>query len=195
MLRILVVASVLVISPAFAGTFSTPHAVPTGEHAVGVEPEIYLTSGAGVGSNLRYTYGLSDLNNLNFILGTGTGPRRFRFGGNMTFDFFPDVEGQPGIGVALQGLYYRLADRGQLEVQVIPYLHKAFLTGKSDSEIEPYFSVPFGLGFSDGSYRSVTSLVIGSMFKGSEKVRTILELGIAVNNTETYLSAGVVYYP
>jgi hypothetical protein len=80
-------------------------------------------------------------------------------------------------------------------VQAMPYVHKTFFSAEKGTEIEPYFAVPFGLGFSDGNYRAITQFVIGGMFKSSEKVRTILEFGIALNNTESYLSTGVVYYP
>src|SRR4051812_7534452 len=77
-----------------AGVFDLPRFVHPGEFAIGIEPEIMLSNGSGVGVNLKYTHGLSDLNNLQIILGTGGGPRQLRFGGAMTFDFFPDLDKQ-----------------------------------------------------------------------------------------------------
>src|SRR5579885_2845546 len=136
-------------SLAEAGVFNTPQFVQPGEFALGFEPELTFTNGGGLAGNVRYTQGLSDLNNLNVIIGTGGGPRRFRVGGNVTFDFFPDIDKQPGIGLAVQGLYYRLhindVDSGQFELTGIPYIHKAFLS--NGYEIQPYFALPFGMSF------------------------------------------------
>src|SRR5271163_1229903 len=92
----------LAASLAQAGVVDTPQFVQPGEFALGFEPELTFTDGAGLAGNFRYTQGLTDLNNVNVILGTGGGPRRFRVGGNVTFDFFPDIDKQPGIGVAVQ---------------------------------------------------------------------------------------------
>src|SRR5205085_819364 len=109
-----------------AGIFNTPHFTPNGEFALGLEPEVVLTSGAGVGLNARFTLGVTDLDNASIILGWGSGPRQFRGGGNFTFDFFPDIEGQPGIGLATQAIYYRLPSTGVLELTLIPYIHKQY---------------------------------------------------------------------
>lgn len=177
---------------AFAGSFSLVHFVPAGEFALGLEPELILTHDAGIGVNVKYTHGITDLNNATVILGTGGGSRHFRVGTHLTFDFIPDLQGQPGIGIALQGLYYRLTNSGQLELTGIPYIHKTLVAG--DSEIEPFVTVPLGMAFSGGRYRAMSQLTVGSMFKTSEHVRTALEFGIAVNNTESYVSGGIVYY-
>jgi hypothetical protein len=183
--------------PAFAGVFNTPQFVQPGEFALGFEPEITFTNGAGLAGNFRYTQGLTDLNNLNVIVGTGGGPRRFRIGGNFTFDFFPDIDNQPGIGIAVQGLYYRLniagMDSGQFELTGIPYIHKAFKAA-GGYEIQPFFALPFGIAFNSGNYNGLTQAVIGVLYKQSEHVRFSTELGFNINHTETYLSAGVIYY-
>jgi len=157
-----------------------------------MEPEFILTGGAGIGANMRFTYGMTDLNNASLILGTGSGPRRFRVGGTFSFDVFPDIEGQPGIGIALQPLYQRLRVGSQVELTAVPYIHKELQSGTS--QFEPYFSIPFGMTFDSGNYRAQTSLVVGSLFKASEDVRYMLELGVAINNTESYFAGGVVYY-
>ncbi len=178
---------------AFAEVASTPHFVAPGEIALGFEPELTLTNGAGLGFNARYTQGLTDLNNMTLIVGTGSGPRRFRIGGNVSFDFFPDTAGQPGLGVAFQGIYWRLKDSGRLDVAAMPYIHKTIDT--PGGQIEPYFSFPFGLGFGNGSYQPVSSVVLGSMFKATSQLRYLVELGINVNHSESYVSGGIVYYP
>lgn len=176
----------------WAGVFSLPHFVPSGDFAIGVEPELTLTHGAGFAINLKYTHGISDLMNAGAILGTGSGPRRFRIGGNVSFDFFPDAEGQPGIGLALQGVFYRLKDSGSFEITTIPYIHKAFM--HSGNEFEPFLAIPFGIATGEGPSTALSSIVIGSLFKASEKTRFVLEFGVAINNTDSYIAGGIVYY-
>jgi hypothetical protein len=181
----------VIAGPAHAGVFNTPQFQPPGEWSLGLEPEFILTNGAGFGANLRFQQGLTELNTVNAIIGTGGGPRRFRFGGNLTFDFFPDVQGQPGIGLATQAIYYRVPGMGRLELTAIPYLHKTFATGGGD--VDPFFAVPFGMVFSEGRYQAISTVAFGASFKNSEHIRYIAELGVAVNNMESYLSGGVVY--
>jgi hypothetical protein len=175
-----------------AGVFNVPHFVNPGKFAVGLEPELTLTNGAGIGINAKYQQGLTDLTNFTAILGTGSGPRRFRAGGNMSFDFFPDLEGQPGIGVAVQAMYVRLVSAGQLELTGIPYIHKSYVN--KDQEIEPFFSFPVGMAFTGGNYKGTSQAVIGSFFKHDDHLRYVLEVGIAVSNTESYVSGGIIYY-
>jgi hypothetical protein len=198
----------LLASAASAGVFSTSRFVNPDSYSIGFEPELTLTGGAGVAGNLRFTAGLSDLTNVTAIVGSGDGPRRFRVGGNMAFDFFPDAEGQPGIGIAGQAIYYRVGaasappatpgqaqdspTSGMLELTAIPYVHKTFASGAG--EWEPFLAVPFGVAFVDGSYQAISTLALGSIFKLNENFRAVTELGVAINNTETYFSGGVVYY-
>lgn len=178
---------------AWAGVFHIPHFVEPGRFALGFEPELTLTNSAGIGANVSYTHGLNDLMNAMVVVGTGSGDRKFRLGAKTSFDFFPDIEGQPGIGLAASGIYYRLADAGQFELTAIPYIHKTFFSG--GNEVEPFFALPLGMGFSEGRYRALSSVVIGSTFKSTPSLRYILEFGIAVNNTDTYISGGVAYSP
>ena len=179
-------------TPAMAGVFDIYHFVAPGKSAAGVEPEVVLSNGAGVGANLKYTYGLNELSNVQAILGTGSGPRRFRIGGNMSFDFFPDVQGQPGIGLAAQVLYYRLPNTGVMEITGIPYIHKAYeMEGHT---VEPFAAVPLGVGFSDGNYFALSQFVIGGMFKATDSISYVAELGVDINHTESYVSGGMVYY-
>jgi len=174
------------------GTFSTPRFVQAGSWAAGAEPVVNLTGGTGVGANLRFTYGLNELNNVTAIVGGSTGGRGFRAGGNYTFDFFPDLEGQPGIGLALQSIYYFQGGTGLLDILGIPYVHKTFKSGKA--EFEPYLGIPLGIALSAGSYVFTAAANVGAIVKGTENFRFILELGVALANTDTYISGGAVYY-
>ncbi|MEK6578187.1 MAG: hypothetical protein AABZ55_03085 [Bdellovibrionota bacterium] len=193
--QIAVMGALLIVASckgASAGTFSLPHFVNPGEFALGFEPELSFTNGAGLSATARYTHGITEVINLTGALGTGGGARKFRVGTAGTFDLFPDIEGQPGIGLAAQAMYFRLAESGEFELTGIPYIHKSFITGKS--EIEPFLSIPLGWAFVAGNYKAVSTLSIGALFKTTENVRYVMEFGIAINNTESYLSGGVVYY-
>src|SRR5690606_22997870 len=120
-----------------------------------------LSDGAGLAANLKFAYGLGTLTNATAIIGTGSEPRKFRVGGNLVFDFIPDVENQPGIGVATQGIYYRrTADHGELVLEVIPYIHKAFRMN-GGNEVEPFVAFPFGGAFASGNYEGRATVVVG----------------------------------
>lgn len=195
-LALVVAASVAVVGPrgAWAGVFDLPRFVLPGNFAIGFEAEVPIQDGAGIGANFRYRHGLNDLLNVYGVLGTGTGPRQFRAGGGAVFDFFPDFEGQPGIGVAAQGVYYRLrGDIGFLELTVAPYIHKSFATG-GGWEVEPYFAFPFGLGFMSDEWSGVGTAALGGIFRNDTRLNYVFEIGIAVNNTPTYFSGGISYH-
>ncbi len=195
----LVLAAVLAAgfaSSATAGVFNLPRFVDTGKNAFGFEPEATLTNDGGVAGNVRYTQGISELSNLHGILGTGAGRRKFRVGAAITFDFIPDVDLQPGIGIALQSIYYRYrGDYGQMEVTAVPYIHKVFHSGKGD-RIEPFLAVPVGPAFRSGEYHWTTQVVLGAIYHpGNSATRFISEVGVNVNKTESYISGGILFQP
>ena len=178
--------------PSQAGVFNLPRFVPVNEFAIGIEPEVLLTSGSGVGVNLKYTHGISDFNNLQVILGTGGGPRQLRAGGAFTFDFFPDIDKQPGIGVAAQALFVQYPATSGLEVTGIPYVHKSFKTQHGD--FDPFLAIPIGLSLSSGSYQTLSTIALGTLFKHNEHLQSVFEFGIGLNTANTYFSGGLVYY-
>lgn len=186
----------LLISSVQAGVFNIPRFVEPGKNAVGLEPEVTLTNGGGAAANIRYTQGVTDLNNFHAILGMGTGQRKFRIGGAVTFDFFPDVDDQPGIGIATQAIYYRYkGDFGQLELAAVPYAHKVFYNGEGN-QIEPFLAVPVGPAFNSGKYQWQTQVVLGALFhKDNSALHFVGEVGVNVNKTESYVSGGILYQP
>jgi hypothetical protein len=179
---------------AFAGIFNTVHFVEPGKSAVGIEPEFTTSDGTGFGFNAKFTQGISELMDAAGFIGTGSGPRNFRIGGDIVWDFFPDIDRQPGIGLLTRAVYYRIPNTGRLDIFGAPYVHKAMMTSGKD-EIDPFFAIPIGEEFSEGTYRTTTQLVFGSMFKATEQLRYSLELGINLNYTETYISGGITFYP
>ena len=175
-----------------AGVFNLYHFLSPGAFGIGLEPELNMTGGASIGANIKYTQGLTDINNFTAIIGTGGGNRGFRFGGNFTFDIFPDVDKQPGIGIAAQAIYYRAGGVGLLELTGIPYVHKTFLS--TGNEIDPFLAIPIGYGFADGKYQALSSIAVGSRFKGNEFIHYFFELGFPINNANSYISGGLAYY-
>jgi len=176
-----------------AGVFNIPHLVSPGEFAIGIEPEVLLSGAGSLGLNLRYTQGISDMSNLVGIIGTGGGPRQFRFGGAYTFDFFPDLENQPGIGLAVQGLFVQTQTAGSYEFTGVPYVHKSFKT--TLGEIEPFLGIPVGIALSSsGTYQGIVNLALGSLYKHNENLRIVVEIGIGMANVSSTISGGVVYY-
>jgi hypothetical protein len=200
-LLLLCVAGALLPSLAHADVFNLPHFVPAGDFAIGLEPELVLSSGAGVGINARYTQGLADFFSLSGEIGTGSGPRRFRAGVDLNFDFIPDLPGQPGIGMAARAMYVRIPTpgttvgdvSGQLELTAIPYIHKAFATA-SGGTIDPFFSLPAGMSFLDGNYRALVTGVVGAMIQANEHFWYSAEFGIAINHTDSYFAGGITYF-
>ncbi len=177
-----------------AGIFNAPHFIEPGKMAIGVEPELTTSNGAGLAGNLKYSVGVTDFMDSAAIIGLGDGPLRFRLGFDLTFDIFPDVDRQPGIGLLTRAIYYRYPVSGELRILGAPYIHKAF-TLDDKSVLEPYVAVPAGFGFDNGTYHGLGQLVLGSMYQNMEKFRYNFELGINLGNAETYISGGITYYP
>lgn len=183
-------------STAEAGVFNMARFVDKGTNAFGFEPEAVMSNGGGIAANLRYSQGVTELNDVFGLVGTGTNVRNFRIGGGMTFDFIPDMENQPGLGVGLQGIYYRYKGGvGQLETSIVPYIHKNFGNGQGNF-IEPFLAVPFGPAFHSGKYDWLATVALGAIFhEDKSPVRFIAECGVNVNKTESYFSGGILYQP
>lgn len=177
-----------------AGVLNLPKYVAPEQFGMGIEPELTLTSGAGLGINARFQYGVGQMTNAHFWVGNGVGPRGFRVGGAISFDFFPDIEGQPGIGMAISGLYWRNAAGGRLDTTVIPYIQKTI--NSNDGAFTPYLAIPLGLAFTDAAtYAAISQVAVGSAFKLSERFTYFIEVGVGMTNSETYLSTGLMIYP
>lgn len=176
-----------------AGVFTTPTYLEPKEWAIGIEPELVLSNGAGFGGYARLQMGVNDLSNANFFVGAGSGPKGFRIGANMTFDLFPDNQDQPGVGVAFQAAHQAATAAGRFELQGIPYISKSVHTG--GGTLAPFLAIPLGLGFSDGTYSVVSSINVGASMKTNPRFRYVLEVMFGLKTEETAISGGLVYYP
>lgn len=178
---------------ATAGVFSIPHFVEPGEFSLGIEPEIILSQDSGLGMNGKYTQGISDLFELMGMVGGGSGAKNFRAGVAGIFDFFPDSEGQPGLGLAAQGVYARRRDVGRFDFTFTPYIHKLFSL-ENGNAIAPFAALPLGWGFKSDGVDWLTQFAVGTEFQFSQHFSAVVELGIDVSRTETYFSGGLVYF-
>lgn len=202
----LVLALVVAPGAAQAGVFNTSQFIGPDQWSLGLEPEVILSSAvrdsssAGAGLNIRYTRGLNELSNASLILGTGGGPRAFRAGGQITFDLFPDAEYDLGAGVATRLMYVRVPSgdapgesAGRTEVGAIPYLHKSF--GGGGVSFDPFLAFPVNLALAEGRYVTATLVAFGTAIRHSEKIQSVLEVGVNINHSESYVSGGVVIAP
>jgi hypothetical protein len=192
-----VIALVSTLLPeAQAGYFTLPHFLEQGENSAGFEPEVTFTNGGGVAGSIKYQHGLTDFMNGMLTFGTGTGRRRFRMGADFTFDFVPDVENQPGIGLVTGATYYKYDAFGRLEVSVGPYLHKIFKNGAGNS-VEPFLVIPIGPAFTTGQYEWQSAIVLGSIFAKTDEKRLsfVTEINVNLAHGETILSGGVSFKP
>lgn len=182
-------------SPAYAvGVFNIPHFVAPGQFALGLEPEAITSGGSGFGVNAVFTQGISDSTDVSAIVGSGTGDRRFRVGGNLVDDIIPDVEGQPGFGIAGQAVYYDMMDAGRLELTGIPYLHKNLVLDQNNDQVDPFLALPTGFAFSSGRYQVISNVAVGASFQNVDHLRYIFEIGVNLNHSDDYFSGGIVYY-
>ena len=185
------------VPAARAGVFNIPQFVEYKDWAMGVEPEFTLAtsspnSGTGFALNAKYTYGITPLSNLQIGIGPGSGKKGFRFGATYTFDLIPDLSGQLGAGVAFQAYYFSLRNSpAKVDTTVYPYLHKMF-TSASGLRVDPFLALPFGVSLGS-PVKPIWQLALGTSVKTSDHLSWIGELGLDLNNSDTYLSFGVSY--
>ncbi len=190
-----IIGLISLFKPSFgiAGVFNLPHLAAPGEFAFGIQPEFLMTPAVSAGVELRYVQGITDSANFTGILGTGSGSRQFRVGGAGTFDFFPDTGNQPGIGVAFQALLIQVNSVQTFEATAIPYVHKTF-SSSDYGNIEPFLALPVGLSLFQGTYQPLLTVAVGCIFLYNEHFRSVVELGLGLNQASTYLSGGLIYY-
>ena len=175
------------------GIFDRAHFVNSGSFAIGIEPEVVFSNPATVGAQVHYRHGIDDLINVFAAAGFVSDPRMFRAGGGVLFDFFPDVEGQPGIGIATHGFVYQQQPSVLLELAAIPYIHKSFKTG-GGHEIEPFVALPFGVNYFEREFLPTFTVTVGTYYSPIEHFRFTFELGVAVNNASSHIAGGVTYF-
>lgn len=178
-----------------AGVFDLASFDDPGDWSVGLEPELILGNQTGAGINLKPRYGANDLMNIEGVVGTGSGARRFRLGGIVDFEWFPDYEKQPGIATPVFLEYYRTENSGVTTLGVKPMLYKTF-GDDNGAEYTPFIAFPMGWNVIDSTFHGFTQLAIGSLFcmPDVDHWKFTLEAGFDVNNSYSYISGGITFF-
>lgn len=176
-----------------ASVFQIPHYLEPGEFLIGVESTVHLVTGSGVSGQVRGGFGLTDSLGAHVLVGHGNGPTEFRAGGGVTWDMVPDIDSQPGIGLSTIFVYAqrRAPSPQRFDALLIPYLHKSF--GSGTDSVDPFISVPFGLSYDSTGTVFQSFVSFGGAFPISSGWSLIVEMAVAIVESESYVSGGLTY--
>lgn len=192
MRKILLCLLSLLPAAAYATVFDAADILPSNSGAISAMGEILLSDPTSEGVELHGRYGLSDDWNVSAILGTGTKEKNFRFGGQGVFNLLPDWEGQVGLSFLGKALYLRRYEKGGLQTQVGPVVHKRF-KGWGGWPANVHAGFLWQLEARSGGTASGTQFVVGSDFDiaGSSAMYMTTELGIKIARTDSYILLGI----
>jgi hypothetical protein len=179
---------------AFAGVFDLPSFIEEGQWSVGAEAEAAVSGGTGLGVNFKPRYGVNDLLDIQGLIGTGTGARKFRIGFTADFEWFPDYESQPGLATPLFIEYYRIDEDGLLSFGAKPMIYKTFQA--DGSEFTPFVALPVGWNLRNSNAPLFVQMALGSLFKphGTDHFKFSFEGGFDIKDSYSYISGGVTYF-
>ncbi len=197
-------SALLAVFAAFAGTQLVSHqaqayfsTIDTGEliapdkYQVSLEPQLIFNRYEGFDIVGRVDTGLTEATGLRGILGFGK--VNFQIGGMYKWVPFPDVAGQPAIGLDAGVILARIDENTEFNVRLHPLISK-----RLESEIGdfvPYASLP--LGVSVRKEKTVVPLQIagGTEFRplNLPRISFFAELGININEAFSYVSLAAAY--
>lgn len=194
----LAVTSALGATPlplARAGVFDLPAFIEPGHVSLGLEPEVALNHGVGLSGNLKPKLGINDLMNAELTLGTGVGERRFRAGGTLDLEWFPDVGRQPGVATPLSIQFINLKTGSDIQFFATPLIYKTF-PGQGPVSYTPYLGLPLGWAANDGILRGFTQVALGTMIQTTsvDRLKFNVEVGFNIHKSYSYISGGLVFY-
>jgi hypothetical protein len=189
------VAILLFCGSAQAGVFDLPAFLEPGRVSLGLEADVALTEGAGAAANFKPRLGISDFLNLQAIVGTGTGDRRFRLGGTLDIEYFPDVSWQPGLATPITFLYTRFRNAGNAALFVTPLIYKTFHS-RDGVGFTPFIGLPIGWNARQSTLRGFTQISVGTMFvpRNLASWRFSAEAGFNLHQSYTYISGGLTFF-
>lgn len=192
---ILGVFSLLIDVPiATSGVFDLPSFVEPGKWSVGAESEVIISKGAGAGINIKPRYGLNNFLNLEGLIGISGSSRGFRLGAIADFEWFPDVDKQPGIATPFSVTYYRYDGDDLLSLGPMPLLYMSF---KGDGiDFTPFIAIPIGWNVYNKKADGFVQIALGTMFRvpESEKFQYVVEAGFDVTHSYSYIAGGATYF-
>jgi hypothetical protein len=181
---------------ASAGVFDLPSFLEPGRFSLGAEADIAVSNGTGAAANLKPRFGLSDFLNIQGILGTGAGERRFRLGATLDVEYFPDVGNQPGLASPVTLLYTRQSFGNNWTLSFQPMIYKTF-HGTDSVAFTPFVALPVGWNAQSDTLRGFTQIAFGTLFAPSNmtKVKFTAEAGFNLHQSYSYIAGGVTFFP
>lgn len=179
------------IPSAHATVFDAADILPQNSGAVSAFGELLLSDPSSEGIEAHGRYGLTDDWNVGAILGTGTKEKNFRFGGEAVFNLLPDWQGQVGLSFLGKALYLRRYDKGGLQTQIGPMVHKRF-SGWGGWPANVHAGFLWQFEARSGDVSSGSQVVLGSDFDIGEKSRYYMttELGVKIARADSYILIG-----
>lgn len=176
---IVIFVFILGVQTTSAGIFQTAGALRRGHWGVGLEPVI-ITEPSDFVFFLHGGYGIAYSKDLRFKLGIGG--ENLYFGSEFKADLLPDRPGQPGISTIL-GLH----TNGDIGFDF------AFIVSNHFRAIAPYLAVDGNIELLDENTSLPINLVLGSKFYLTRKKYFLIEVGLDIHESSSYLSGGLLW--
>ena len=179
------------IPTAHATVFDAADILPENSGAVSAFGELLLSDPSSEGIEVHSRYGLTDDWNVGAVLGTGTKDKNFRFGGEGVFNLLPDWQGQVGLSFLGKALYLRRFEKGGLQTQIGPIVHKRF-TGWGGWPANVHAGFLWQFEARSGDVSSGSQVVLGSDFDIGAKSRYYMttEIGVKIARSDSYILVG-----
>jgi hypothetical protein len=177
---------------AFFTTLDTGEVIQPEHYRAMLMPQLIFDKIEGTNVLAAFDTGIAEDQQIRGFLGIGE--IDFQVGANYKWVPFPDVEGQPAIGLIGGIQWMKIADDNLLSLRVGPLVSKKVETEVGD--FTPYASLPIGLT----DYKNSTYMPI--QFAAGTEWRTLqfdqltfmTELGLNITKAYSYLALGVLYY-
>lgn len=197
MTKIIAAFSILFLtSPTWAyySVMSTGEILPEGQYTLTGETQFVTSDPSGVNIAGRFESGINEASGFRGEFGVGT--TDLFLGALYKFVPYPDIEGQPAVGLNTGLIYASDAGVNEFTLRFEPLASKKF--GTSFGHLLPYASLPVGLKhLTKGDDRNDVAIqVVGGVeialnrWKG---LRLMPELGVNLDNAPNYISIGAIF--
>lgn len=183
-------------SPSFAyySVMSTGEILPEGKYTLTGEAQFLTDDPSGVNAGARFETGIDEGSGFRGEVGVGT--TDLFLGALYKFIPYPDIEGQPAVGLNTGILYANDAGYGEFTLRFEPLVSKKF--EMTFGHLIPYGSVPIGIQHrTKGSDRNDVAIqIVGGVemaFNELKGLRFMPEVGIDIDNAPTYISIGAIF--
>jgi len=180
-------------TPAWAlyTTGESGEVIPEGSYALGVEPQIVVTSPSGLNLSVLGDYPLTKDSSLRAHIGSGQ--TTFDLGASYKWIPIPDYNNQPAFGVKVEADTNSANGITANAIRVHPLISKKL--DRAEGLFTPYAALPISLVSATGSSYTGLQVVGGSEFQNQSlpKWKFAAELGLNLTNSVSYISGVVTY--